>query len=99
MSSSNVLKTNGIVYVEYILKYLIVQGSCIDLSSKVQPQGLQLSLKTGHYNTDSIVMQNLYYYQLKTFPGIYNISLAAGRSREMYILINKLVMIYWMEAE
>lgn len=36
---------------------------------------------------DTLVMSNLGYFQLKAGPGVYNLSLASGRSQELYRVV------------
>ena len=39
--------------------------------------------------TDTLVMQNLGYYQLKTQPGSFTVSLADGRANELYTIVDE----------
>lgn len=90
MSSDNVLHTGGLVYAEYKLTNIVIQGSCIDLThGGTPPHGLQLVMKNKNYKTDSLVMQNMAYYQLKGDAGIWNIELADGRAKELYSIVDK----------
>ena len=78
------------VSVGFELEALLVTGSCIDPGAsrrEQHPQGLQLQLGTLPRPTDTVVMQNLGYFQLKApAPGVWPLSLAAGRSSELYSL-------------
>lgn len=68
---------------------------------QVPPNGLQLTLSRSseeeeHPNyvpqdidhTDTLVMQNLGYYQLQANPGLWKLNLAVGRARELYEIEN-----------
>lgn len=37
---------------------------------------------------DTLVMQNLGYFQLKASPGLWELSIAAGRSRDLYQIVS-----------
>lgn len=54
------------------------------------PRGVQIHLGTGKqaHMVDTLVMSNLGYFQLKAAPGMYNLSLAPGRSEELYTVVN-----------
>lgn len=89
MSSDNVLRTGGLVSAEYILKSIVVQGSCIDITKGgIPPHGLQLVMSLKDYKTDSLVMQNMAYFQLQGDAGVWNIELADGRAKELYSIVN-----------
>lgn len=74
--------------VEYELKNVLVAGQCFDVTSDKMsmPNGLQLVLTsmTADMRSDTLVMQNLGYYQLQAQPGLFKLSLAAGRASELY---------------
>lgn len=76
--------------VEYRLENILLTGSCIDRAASKRkdayPRGVQLTLgkKEDYHNVDTLVMSNLGYYQLKANPGRWHLSLAPGRSRELY---------------
>lgn len=80
------------VSAEYSLDYLLVEGSCSDLSAGGQPpRGLKIRLgtATNPHVVDTIVMSNLGYYQLKANPGVWDLTLAPGRGSEIYEVQNK----------
>ena len=54
------------------------------------PRGVQLVLGTPQEPAivDTIVMSNLGYFQLKTAPGAFDLQLAPGRSRSLYLVDN-----------
>ena len=77
------------VQVGFELEALVVTGSCMNQGSRKDfyPRGLQLVLGTEPKPSDTIVMQNLGYFQLKApMPGSWALSLAPGRSAELYQL-------------
>ena len=69
----------------YELSSLLVTGSCEDVGSRDPPNGLQLVLgtSTNAHVTDTLVMSNLGYYQLKAAPGAWELRLAPGPSSEV----------------
>ncbi|CAN0232181.1 unnamed protein product [Discosporangium mesarthrocarpum] len=82
---------------EYMLKGLLVTGRCYDVTSRrsgMSPQGLQLVLERGGAGagsigkTDTVVMKNLGYFQLKAVPGVWDLSLAEGRASDLYELVD-----------
>jgi len=78
--------------VEYNLKNMIVVGQCFDWVEKSPPNGLQLVLnraRDGSPFSDTLVMKNLGYYQLKAQPGVFHLDLAEGRARELYHTVEK----------
>ena len=80
------------VYAEFELESLLLTGSCIDISNSARrataTRGLQLHLGTpaAPHGVDTLVMSNLAYFQLKAAPGSWLLSLAPGRSREVYAI-------------
>jgi len=80
------------VHAEFRLTSLLVSGNCNDLTHYKPPNGLQLVLKDAtdltneRVVTDTLVMQNLGYFQLKTQPGSFRISLAKGRASTLYAI-------------
>ncbi|KAG2487497.1 hypothetical protein HYH03_013916 [Edaphochlamys debaryana] len=80
-----------VAYAEYELDSVMLTGSCVDVTSSgrmTSPRGLQLWLGTPSrpHTVDTLVMANLAYFQLKASPGRWLLSLAPGRSREVYEL-------------
>jgi len=75
----------------YRLDHILVTGHCSD-DDRQPPAGLQLNLRTldagtsarGKLMSDTLVMSNLGYFQLKGQPGVFNLSIAEGRSRDIY---------------
>ena len=56
------------------------------LGSQVTPRGVQLQLVGGGGEVvgDTLVMSNLGYFQLKAYPGVFQLQLAPGRTRQLY---------------
>ncbi|GAB4815180.1 hypothetical protein N2152v2_002226 [Parachlorella kessleri] len=80
---------------QFELEALMVTGSCLDLASlqarmrdQIHPRGVQLQLGTAAdpAMVDTLVMANLGYFQLKAAPGVWDLQLAPGRSRELYMV-------------
>jgi hypothetical protein len=76
-------------HITYRLDYILTTGQCIESKEGydlVPPNGLQLVLRNlkNKVIDDTIVMKNLGYFQLKTKPGVYDISLAKGRSSDLF---------------
>ena len=78
--------------ITYKLKNILAAGQCFQVlySGKQMnpPNGLQLVLTLDNANrsvsTDTLVMQNLGYFQLQANPGLWKLSLAEGRATELY---------------
>jgi UDP-glucose:glycoprotein glucosyltransferase len=84
--------TRTIVNAEFRLTSLLIAGNCNDLTHYKPPNGLQLVLRdtlTNNVITDTLVMQNLGYFQLRTQPGHYQIALDEGRASELYAITPK----------
>eukprot|EP00903_Cladosiphon_okamuranus_P019171 g17633.t1 len=88
---------------EYTLKGLLLTGRCYDVTSGAPspPQGLQLVLRASSSSShlslaqgkpsavvaDTVVMENLGYFQLQAGPGLWELALAKGRASEVYEII------------
>ncbi|KAI7860003.1 UDP-glucose:glycoprotein glucosyltransferase-domain-containing protein [Circinella umbellata] len=70
----------------YELERILIEGHCVDAANRSPPRGLQfvLGTSTTAAMTDTIVMANLGYFQLKAQPGIWDLRLREGRSSEVY---------------
>ncbi|BDA49281.1 UDP-glucose:glycoprotein glucosyltransferase 1 [Coccomyxa sp. Obi] len=79
---------------EFELEALLLTGSCVDIAARsreqMTPRGVQLVLGTSQQPAivDTIVMSNLGYFQLKAAPGAFDLQLAPGRSRTLYVIDN-----------
>lgn len=83
------LRTKEDVKVVFGLDGLVIDGSCAQLQygyPTEPPAGLQLLLTSAISGTqaDTIVMQNIGYYQFRAEPGVYSIALKEGRSAELF---------------
>ena len=47
-----------------------------------------LVVQPGTLQVDTLVMQNLGYFQLKASPGLWELSIATGRSRDLYQVVS-----------
>ncbi|KAL0092862.1 glycosyltransferase family 24 protein [Phycomyces blakesleeanus] len=70
----------------YELEHILLEGHCMDSSTHGPPRGLQFVLGTpsNPVTTDTIVMANLGYFQLKALPGVWRLGLREGPSNDMY---------------
>ncbi|KAI9019525.1 UDP-glucose:glycoprotein glucosyltransferase-domain-containing protein [Phycomyces nitens] len=70
----------------YELEHILLEGHCMDASTHGPPRGLQFVLGTpsNPVTTDTIVMANLGYFQLKALPGVWRLGLREGPSNDMY---------------
>jgi hypothetical protein len=70
----------------YALRTLLVAGQCDDVTLHRAPNGLQLRLDDAldAAVSDTLVMQNLGYFQLQAGPGVWDLQLAEGRGKELY---------------
>lgn len=73
----------------YELKYILIQGHATDITLSQAPRGVQLDLGTHSQPsiTDTIIMENLGYLQLKASPGLWKISLKEGLSSEIFDIV------------
>eukprot|EP00004_Rigifila_ramosa_P003150 TRINITY_DN1330_c0_g1_i8.p1 TRINITY_DN1330_c0_g1~~TRINITY_DN1330_c0_g1_i8.p1 ORF type:complete len:1484 (+),score=294.48 TRINITY_DN1330_c0_g1_i8:69-4454(+) len=90
---ANLNAEDAALNVAFHLENVVVTGSCFDFATRRNPtQGLALVLGSegapGIIQQDTVVMQNLGYFQLKANPGAYRISLRPGRSSRLYQLVN-----------
>lgn len=81
----------SVAYAEFELEAIMLTGACSDKTDSARgapPRGLQLHLGTLQqpHVVDTLVMANLGYFQLKAGPGLWQLSLAPGRSTELYEL-------------
>lgn len=76
------------VEVVYELDYLIVGGHARESGTNTPPRGVQLQLAAGHGKSidDTLVVENLGYLQFKATPGIYQLEIREGHSREVFRL-------------
>ncbi|EPX75190.1 UDP-glucose-glycoprotein glucosyltransferase Gpt1 [Schizosaccharomyces octosporus yFS286] len=72
----------------YELKNILIQGFSQEENVKSPPRGMQLALETTKHEhfTDTIILANLGYFQLKANPGIWNLKPLPGRSSQFYTI-------------
>ena len=73
------------------LNSLLLEGHCFESGTGNPPRGLQLNLGTKNHPdfTDTIVMANLGYLQLKAAPGAWYLNLRDGRSADIYDIVSQ----------
>lgn len=71
----------------YMVKHVLIEGHALPLRGST-PRGLQLLLETddGSEQLDTIVMENLGYFQFKAHPGRWNLRVREGRSDQLYTM-------------
>ncbi|KAJ3023155.1 hypothetical protein HKX48_004096 [Thoreauomyces humboldtii] len=74
------------VEAKFLLENILVEGHARDSRTNGPPHGLQFLLGTRQdpAQLDTITMANLGYLQLKANPGIWELRLREGRSRDIY---------------
>ena len=82
---------DGAVTSEWELNSLLLEGHCFESGTGNPPRGLQLTLGTKNHPdfTDTIVMANLGYLQLKAAPGAWYLNLRDGRSADIYDIVSQ----------
>lgn len=70
----------------YALEHILIEGHSRDMTDLSPPRGVQLDLGTARdpHFSDTIVMANLGYFQFKARPGVWQIGLKEGRSRQIF---------------
>lgn len=74
----------------YQLEHILIEGHSTDTTLQTPPRGVQLLLESegGSFFADTIVMDNLGYFQFKAQPGFWKIELKEGRSQSIFKLDN-----------
>eukprot|EP00474_Spongospora_subterranea_P006140 CRZ06598.1 hypothetical protein [Spongospora subterranea] len=75
------------ISVAFALRHLLVFGSCLELSPNPSPPaGLKVFLGTPlrPHQQDTIVMENLGYFQLKASPNVWQMSLSPGQAAAIF---------------
>lgn len=67
---SNELYNNAIA--TYGLKYILIEGYARDVKFATVPKNLTLELLNKNFKYDTRVLNNLGYFQLKSYPGLWN---------------------------
>ncbi|CDR44703.1 CYFA0S15e01728g1_1 [Cyberlindnera fabianii] len=79
------LSQSGPVTGVYELESITIEGNAFDAVTNDPPTGLALQID----GSDTSVMTNLGYFQLKANPGIWNLSIKEGRSSDLYDLVSE----------
>uniref|UniRef100_A0A0N4ZS70 UDP-glucose:glycoprotein glucosyltransferase n=1 Tax=Parastrongyloides trichosuri TaxID=131310 RepID=A0A0N4ZS70_PARTI len=77
------------IIAQFELRNILLEGHCFDDVTGSPPRGLQFDLSTKVKKSmyDTIVMANLGYFQLKSNPGIWDLSLREGKSKDIYDIV------------
>lgn len=70
----------------FSLEHILVEGQAYS-PNREESAGLEIELDSGEKKYDTIVMQNLGYFQLKAEPGVWNLRLRNGSSSEKHQII------------
>lgn len=70
------------------LSNIIVEGHASETRTGHPPRGLQIELSDGRHYTNTLVMANLGYHQLKANPGLWAYKIRGGRSSEVFEIDN-----------
>lgn len=70
----------------FTLESLLVAGQCFDQTQSQPPAGLQLELRDNVHGAvaDTVVMQNLGYFQLQANPGVWDLKFASERAATIF---------------
>ncbi|KAJ3197752.1 hypothetical protein HDU82_001379, partial [Entophlyctis luteolus] len=82
--------TTATVEAHFQLRNILVEGHAREIGSKTPPRGAQFILGISSdvpHIVDTITMTNLGYIQLKANPGVWQMRLREGRSRDVYSLV------------
>jgi len=72
--------------ISYALTHILLQGHAQEPKTRNPPAGVEFVLSNDAYATDTIVMSNLGYLQLKSVPGSFILDIRPGRSKDVYRL-------------
>ena len=74
------------IYATYELEHILIEGHSRDVTEDQPPRGVQLLLQTevDPKFAGTIIMANLGYFQFKVNPGVYNLALQDGRSKDIF---------------
>ncbi|KAG8877951.1 hypothetical protein FRB98_006435 [Tulasnella sp. 332] len=73
----------------FSLDYLVIEGHAQDSVTKAPPRGLQLQLSSNSVPiSDTQVVANLGYFQLRAAPGVAQLEIRPGRGREIYEMVS-----------
>ncbi|KAF8938350.1 hypothetical protein BGZ58_001082 [Dissophora ornata] len=74
------------VQAEFELQHILIEGFARDMTQKTPPKGAQfiLGTKSEPHVSDTLVMANMGYFQLKANPGVWKMVLRPGRTHEVF---------------
>ena len=87
----NLPRNSDYILAVFTLSHLLLEGSCFDYSTHEPVPGVQIHLSTVRDSKkfDSLVMQNLGYFQLKFFPGLWKLHLFEKDSTQLYYITDQ----------
>lgn len=74
------------VQAEFELQHILIEGFARDMTQKTPPKGAQfiLGTKAQPHVSDTLVMANMGYFQLKANPGVWEMVLRPGRTHQVF---------------
>ncbi|KAF9098169.1 hypothetical protein BGX29_007755 [Mortierella sp. GBA35] len=74
------------VQAEFELQQILIEGFARDMTQKTPPKGAQfiLGTKAQPHVSDTLVMANMGYFQLKANPGVWEMVLRPGRTHQVF---------------
>ncbi|KAF9547413.1 hypothetical protein EC957_008422 [Mortierella hygrophila] len=74
------------VQAEFELQQILIEGFARDMTQKTPPKGAQfiLGTKAQPHVSDTLVMANMGYFQLKANPGVWEMVLRPGRTQQVF---------------
>ena len=84
----NLPRNSNNILAVFTLKHILLEGSCFDHSTQEPVPGVQFNIGTIRDSAkfDSLVMQNLGYFQLKVYPGLWQLHLVRKNSIQLYTI-------------
>ena len=69
------------------LDFLVIEGHARDTSTSGSPRGLQLQLVNHEFIpvADTLVVENLGYFQFKAKPGVFQLEIMKGRGEDIFV--------------
>ena len=86
------LPDGATVSAEYRVEHTLVEGHAVDVSARRHPRGLKLVLEAGMHggrtsgnsSADTVVMDNLGYFQLPAAPGVWRLRFATRTAQRFF---------------
>ncbi|KAK4535991.1 hypothetical protein CDCA_CDCA07G2016 [Cyanidium caldarium] len=86
------LPDGATVSAEYRVEHTLVEGHAVDVSARRHPRGLKLVLEAGMHggrtsgnsSADTVVMDNLGYFQLPAAPGVWRLRFATRTAQHFF---------------